>query len=200
MRKLLLTILFVMILPSGVLAHSHMETSVPEDGATVTEPLEEIVLTFSAGIEEGSKLVLTGGEGETEFEEMVVEGDRLTGILTAPLPDGEWTLGWEVISEDGHPISGELSFTAAAGITAEGEQPAGGNAEEAAGQEESSGEEEISVEEEAAEQEEAVSGETADDVTETADEESGNGMMTGVLIAVVLILIAVIFFSLRKKR
>ncbi|MCM3088332.1 copper resistance protein CopC [Bhargavaea ginsengi] len=195
MRKLLLTILFVMILPSGVLAHSHMETSVPEDGATVTEALEEIVLTFSAGIEEGSKLILTGGEGEAEFREMVVEGDRLTGILSAPLPDGEWTLGWEVISEDGHPISGELSFTVAAGITAEEEQPADGNVQEPAGQEESNGEEDASVEEET-----AVSEETADDVTETADEESGNGMMTGVLIAVVLILIAVIFFSLRKKR
>ncbi|WP_424237051.1 copper resistance CopC family protein [Bhargavaea ginsengi] len=193
MRKLLLAILFVMILPSGALAHSHMETSVPEDGATVTDPLEEIVLTFSARIEEGSKLVLTGGEGEAEFEEMVVEGERLTGILPAPLPDGEWTLGWEVISEDGHPISGELSFTAAAGITAEEERPADGNGEESAVQVEDSGEEDASAEEE------TVSEETAEDVTENADED-GNGMMTGVLIAVVLILIAVIFFSLRKKR
>ncbi|MFC7364353.1 MULTISPECIES: copper resistance protein CopC [Bhargavaea] len=189
MKKLILAIVFAFTLPSAAMAHSHMETSVPEDGATVTEPLEEVTLTFSAGIEEGSTLSLTGAEGEAGFTDINIEGDQITGTLAEPLPDGEWTLGWNVVSEDGHPIEGEITFEAAAGVSAD------------------DAEEEPVTEEDPADEEEAVadpaeSGEQTAEESNASDqtEEGSSVFLTFGLLVAVIILLGVIFWALRKRK
>lgn len=182
MKKWILAMIILLMWPATAMAHSHMETSVPEDGATVTEPLEEVVLTFSAGIEEGSALTLTGAEKEIEFTEVKIEDSKITGILAEPLPDGEWTLGWNVISEDGHPIEGEVNFEAASGIS----------------QEEQVNEESADVEDDEVPMtdEEPADQDTAQD----QQEEGNNTLLTVGLIVVVLILLGLVFMALRKKK
>lgn len=195
MKKLFLAIILALTLPTAAMAHSHMETSVPEDGATVTEPIEEVSLTFSAGIEEGSTLTLTGAEGEIGFTDIHIEGDQLTGTLAEPLPDGEWTLLWNVVSEDGHPIQGEITFEAAAGISAEGA------AEEETVTEENTADEEEAETDSADSGQEMMEEPPADQGNDSNQaEEGGNLLLTVVLLVIVIILLGVIFRALRKRK
>ncbi|MGM9919833.1 MAG: copper resistance protein CopC [Bhargavaea sp.] len=194
MKKLILAIVFVFTLPSAAMAHSHMESSVPEDGATVTEPLEEVTLTFSAGIEEGSTLSLTGAEGEAGFTDINIEGDQITGTLAEPLPDGEWTLGWNVVSEDGHPIEGEIKFEAAAGVSADDaeEEPV---TEENPADEEEAGADPAESGEQTAEEPQAEESNASDQ-----SEEGSSVFLTFGLLVAVIILLGVIFWALRKRK
>lgn len=195
MKKLILAILFALSLPTAAMAHSHMESSVPEDGATVTEPLEEVTLTFSAGIEEGSTITLTGADGEVGFEEISIDGTDLIGTLAGPLPDGEWTLGWNVISEDGHPIEGEITFESAAGIQADGAEE-----EEAVSEEQTTDEEEAGSDS-AGEGEQMTEEATADEGKDLNEpEESGNVLLTVGLLVAAVILLGLIFWAVRKKK
>lgn len=195
MKKLILAILFALSLPTAAMAHSHMETSVPEDGATVTEPLEEVTLTFSAGIEEGSTITLTGADGEVGFEEISIDGTDLIGTLAGPLPDGAWTLGWNVISEDGHPIEGEITFESAAGIQADGAEEEGAVSEEQTTDEEDAGSDS------AGEGEQMTEDATADEGKDLNEpEESGNVLLTVGLSVAAVILIGLIFWAVRKKK
>jgi len=189
MKKWIVTMLILLMWPATVMAHSHMETSVPENGATVIEPLEEVVLTFSAGIEEGSTLTLTGVEGKVEFTEFEIEDRKVRGTLAEPLPDGQWTLGWNVISEDGHPIEGEINFESAAGISAEEEVNEGSAEEEGTGTDSPGGEEPM-TEKDRGDQDNA----------QDQQEEGNNTLLTVGLIIVVLILLALIFMAVRKKK
>ena len=195
MKKLILAILFTLSWPAAAMAHSQMESSVPEDGATVTEPLEEVSLTFSAGIEEGSTLTLTGAEGEIGFAEIIIEGVQMTGTLAEPLPDGEWTLLWNVISEDGHPIDGELTFEAAAGITADS------SAEEEAVPEETTADEEEAEPGTADEGEQIAEQSPAEEANDTDQPEEGSSIFLTVgLLVAVIILLGLILRALRKKK
>lgn len=194
MKKLILAIVFAFTLPSAAMAHSHMETSVPEDGATVTEPLEEVTLTFSAGIEEGSTLSLTGAEGEAGFTDINIEGDQITGTLAEPLPDGEWTLGWNVVSEDGHPIEGEITFEAAAGVSAD-------DAEEEPVTEEDPADEEEAVADPAESGEQTAEEPQAEESNASDQTEEGSSVfLTFGLLVAVIILLGVIFWALRKRK
>ena len=195
MKKLILSIFFALSLPTAAMAHSHMESSVPEDGSTVTEPLEEVTLTFSAGIEEGSTITLTGAGGEVGFEEISIDGTEMTGTLAEPLPDGGWTLGWNVISEDGHPIEGEITFESAAGIPADGAED-----EETASEEQTTDEEEAGSD--SVGQGEQVTEETTADESKDLNEseEGGNALMTVGLLVASIILLGLIFWAVRKKK
>lgn len=187
--------LILLMWPATVMAHSHMETSVPENGATVIEPLEEVVLTFSAGIEEGSTLTLTGVEGKVEFTEFEIEDRKVRGTLAEPLPDGQWTLGWNVISEDGHPIEGEITFESAAGIQADGAEE-----EEAVSEEQTTDEEEAGSDS-AGEGKQMTEEATADEGKDLNEpEESGNVLLTVGLLVAAVILLGLIFWAVRKKK
>lgn len=103
----------VVLAPGGVaMAHDELLSSDPEDGATVQEAPEELVLTFSGQIAQvGAQLQITDAAGNE-----VADGDpevRETDLVQ-PLTDlgsGDFEVVWRVTSSDGHPISGAFSFT-----------------------------------------------------------------------------------------
>lgn len=37
--------------------------------------------------------------------------NKVTQAVTGALPNGEYTVGWRVVSADGHPVSGSYTFT-----------------------------------------------------------------------------------------
>lgn len=121
----LLTVLLVA--PGGVArAHDELIGSDPEDGAALDAAPEAVTLTFSGPISDlGAQVVLEDASGGALTEgEPRVDGTQVVQDL-ADLGTGDYTVLWRVTSSDGHPISGELSFT----VTAE-EEPAEETADE----------------------------------------------------------------------
>ncbi|WP_159620922.1 copper resistance CopC family protein [Ruania rhizosphaerae] len=119
-----------LILPAApASAHSALISSDPEDGAVLDTPPTELVLTFNEDIlEMGTSIQVTGPDGAEAAEgDPVLNGPEVTQPLAADLAAGEYTMIWRVVSADGHPIDGELTFTATAGT---GEEPAEGGAGE----------------------------------------------------------------------
>jgi copper resistance protein C len=106
-------------------AHDALTGSTPEDGATVEAPPASVDLAFTEpplGI--GAEVRVTGPDGQVvNAGDLVVTDTTVSQPIAADLPAGAYAVAWRVTSSDGHPISGELSFTASAG-TAAGPEPA----------------------------------------------------------------------------
>ena len=121
MKTILLSILAALVLfvPNAA-AHTYLDTTKPENGEVVVEPLQSISLTYAGKIEQGStfKVITANGE-QMETSNMTLVDGVLTGSFDNPLPNGDYTVQWNSISEDGHPLSGEFSFTVNAPETEE---------------------------------------------------------------------------------
>jgi len=102
--------------PSPALAHDVLTGSSPEDGETLETVPEEVVLTFNNAPMEGgsgSAVVVTGPDGETTYEDGELTFDDVdVSVALSPLDQaGEYTIGFRVVSSDGHPIQESLAFT-----------------------------------------------------------------------------------------
>jgi putative copper resistance protein D len=97
------------------LAHASLESSTPANGANVAEAPHEVVLRFTEAVNPASVTVsVRGSDGVT-----AVEGTpRVTGAvvvqpLRTTLPVGHLTVTFQVVSIDGHRVSGTLHFALA---------------------------------------------------------------------------------------
>lgn len=103
----------LVVMPGGVAqAHDELIGSDPEDEAVLDEVPSEVVLTFSAAIADiGAFVEVNDADGQNYAEdEPRIDGVELEQDL-ADLDAGDYTILWRVTSADGHPISGELTFT-----------------------------------------------------------------------------------------
>ncbi|MEN2467807.1 copper resistance protein CopC [Ornithinibacillus sp. JPR2-1] len=128
MKRIFFTIIvffLVMSVSNSVFAHSHLESSNPADGEVVTEVLDNIVLDFDGGVEQGSIIELSSIDGQAiDLEDITIEDNSLTATLANPLPNGEYQVNWSIVSADGHPVEGEFTFSVNAPETEESEDPA----------------------------------------------------------------------------
>ena len=106
----------VMLLAAGpALAHSRLESSDPADGASLATPPSKVTLTFNEAMTPGPGFttITVIGPGNTAWQdgETQVSGDSVS-IAVKPLgPAGVYQIGYRVVSDDGHPVSGSVSFT-----------------------------------------------------------------------------------------
>ena len=131
--------------PAPAMAHDVLTGSSPEDGDTLDTVPEEIVLSFNnppMESAEASAIVVTGPDGE-EYQDgaLVFDGTDVSVPLLPIVESGDYTLAFQVVSSDGHPIQDSLEFTvseeaAAAAAPEETEEPAGDEAPAAEGGEE----------------------------------------------------------------
>ncbi|MGA6170159.1 copper resistance CopC/CopD family protein [Streptomyces sp. NPDC012600] len=99
-------------------AHAALTGSDPQDGAVVATAPKEVTLTFSEAIAVGdgsirvldpsSKRADTGAEPKDLSDGSTV---RYGVDLHPGLPDGTYTVAWQAISADSHPISGAFTFS-----------------------------------------------------------------------------------------
>jgi copper resistance protein C len=189
MKKILslLGMLVLVILPNTVFAHTHMTSSTPEEGSTITEPMKEIELTFDTAIESLSTITLTKDGAEVPLE-VKAEGETLKGISSSELENGSYTADWKIIGEDGHEMEGTLAFTVKQEVKEDEPQ--------------SSKEDESAVNEaddnQKAESEKAAQ---TDEQTENAESEQDekSPVMTIILVAIGVIAVIGIVFLMKKK-
>lgn len=94
--------------------HAALASSTPADGATVTSA-DEVVLTFNEDVNPDFVAVrVTGPDGSEVEGDPTVEGRSVRQPLAAALPAGRHQVAYRVVSADGHPVAGTLTFTTAA--------------------------------------------------------------------------------------
>ncbi|MGQ7296732.1 copper resistance CopC family protein [Quadrisphaera sp. KR29] len=124
-RRLLAAIagLLLVVLPAlPAQAHDRLVASSPADGAVLDAAPPSLVLTFSApALALGSRVVVTGPTGAVvSTGEPQYTDDTVVQALGGDLPAGEYRVQWRVTSSDGHPVSGELAWTASAPAAGDG--------------------------------------------------------------------------------
>ncbi|WP_202077364.1 copper resistance CopC family protein [Caldalkalibacillus salinus] len=111
MTALFTVILAGSILPQQATAHTYLDTSNPQEGEVVEEPLETIELFFETRIENVSTFYLVDEQGNNiEPENIDVGDDTMTGTFSEPLSSGAYTLEWDIIGLDGHRVTGSFPF------------------------------------------------------------------------------------------
>lgn len=107
-----LAFLLIFTFAPSALAHSGLVTSVPLEGEVITENISTLSLTFNTTIENTSTFKISGENGqEIPLAEHIVKEKDMIGNLESPLQDGEYTVTWKIIGEDGHPIENSYSFS-----------------------------------------------------------------------------------------
>ena len=109
-------------------AHASLVSSNPAADASLDALPTEIVFTFSEPISEPAYAVLNSPDGEQlAAEEVVVDGETVSVAVTGDGPAGAYTAAFRVVSEDGHPVTGQIAFTVGS-ATSPGESDPSGEA------------------------------------------------------------------------
>lgn len=105
----ILLLLTTFALPSGALAHAQLRASEPTEGSLVDTSPARIVLTFNEPVSP-VVLRLIGPDGTARDVDATAENEALTVTVPDVLDDGTHLLSWRVVSSDGHPLGGTLTF------------------------------------------------------------------------------------------
>lgn len=120
MRRILATLLLigtaVLATATPALAHNVLVSSDPTEGAQLDVGPQQITLTFDQYVQAGdsNQLAVTGPDGGRWTDGAI---DVKGSVVTAPVrplgPAGQYTVGYRILSADGHPVSGEIRFSVA---------------------------------------------------------------------------------------
>lgn len=93
-------------------AHNYLVSASPADGAAIAQAPGLLELVFSEAVRgTGSGVVVTGPDGKPwEDGAPEVVGTTVTQPLTELGPAGSYTIRYRIVSADGHPITGTLTF------------------------------------------------------------------------------------------
>jgi methionine-rich copper-binding protein CopC len=94
-------------------AHTELESSTPADGDIVTDIVDEIEVVFTEQVElvgEGIEVLLPN-EQISDVEPTTEDGITFVLEFDPPIGNGEVGVRFDVISADGHPVTGSFSFT-----------------------------------------------------------------------------------------
>jgi LPXTG-motif cell wall-anchored protein len=115
---LALSLVFVFFLNLSAQAHSALESSNPAHGQVVETLPSEVSLTFNEELisiegESINTLALKGADG-TSYELLpptIVGAELSAQVAGGNYPAGEYVLSYRAVSADGHPITGEITFS-----------------------------------------------------------------------------------------
>ena len=94
-------------------AHSELVSTDPADGAVLDAPPTIVSFTFNEPLmPDFVRFIGTDPSGNTgDLPVSSVEGPTATIAWPASAPGGEWTVSYRVVSQDGHPIEGGITFS-----------------------------------------------------------------------------------------
>jgi copper resistance protein C len=109
----LLALLALLLGAAPAFAHTRLQSSDPAEGSSTASGPQRVSLTFNEPVQSGfATLTLIGPDGQPyQSGEVKAAGDTVS-IGVSPLgPAGRYEIGYRVISEDGHPVTGSVGFT-----------------------------------------------------------------------------------------
>src|SRR4051812_36589137 len=97
-------------------AHAVFVSSSPADGSTVRTPPSRVTVTFDDTVGAPAYVVVTGADGvRVDTGRARILGSAVTQSLRHSVPGGTYTVAYRVVSDDRHPVEGQVPSTAAAG-------------------------------------------------------------------------------------
>ncbi|MFI6927020.1 copper resistance protein CopC [Nonomuraea spiralis] len=122
MRRLLTVLLLacaaVGFAPSAQ-AHNVLVGSDPKDGAALSASPARVTLVFDQAVRQGyAQVGVTGADGSSYADGTAEVSAERVSVKVKPLPaGGSYVVGYRILSADGHPVTGSISFSLAASAT-----------------------------------------------------------------------------------
>ena len=95
------------------LAHTRLESSDPADGSSVSTGPDSVSLTFNENIQSQFATVTVVGPDGTNYQvgQATGDGEQVRTAVSPIGPAGTYSVGYRVLSDDGHPVTGKVAFT-----------------------------------------------------------------------------------------
>lgn len=109
------TVVWMALLGSAgpAVAHNELIGSDPPDGATVATSPALVSLTFDLPVKPGFSTVTVTGPDSSQWQ--AGPPAEAGAVVSAPIhplgPAGQYTIAYQVLSADGHPVRGAVRFT-----------------------------------------------------------------------------------------
>jgi copper transport protein len=105
-----------LVFPASARAHATLERAVPADRAVLATPPRAVRLVFDERVRaaSGIRAIRNGGGSVLDGRARVSGGRTLVVPLRSSLADGDYTVLWRVVSDDGHTIAGVTTFAVGA--------------------------------------------------------------------------------------
>lgn len=98
-------------MPAQALAHANFLRSDPADGTVLVKPPTSVKLVFDDVVQPVDAEAIRNGGGSVLAGEERRAGDRAIVVPLRPgLADGDYTVRWRAVSDDGHLLQGVLAF------------------------------------------------------------------------------------------
>jgi copper transport protein len=106
-------------LPAAASAHATLVRTVPANGAVLAHAPRSVEVVFDDTIHvgHGNAVVANDSQKTVLTGKPTVRAHVLTLPLRASLPDGDYSVRWSIVSDDGHQEQGVLAFAVGAGRT-----------------------------------------------------------------------------------
>lgn len=91
------------------LAHNSLVEAVPAKDSRLAQAPAEVRLRFLSALDGNTRLTVTGAAGVSAIGPVTVSGKFLSAPFTATAP-GTYTVSYELISSDGHPVKTSYTF------------------------------------------------------------------------------------------
>jgi methionine-rich copper-binding protein CopC len=113
----LLTFLLVTLASSPAQAHNVLTGSDPKGGTTLPVLPDRVTLTFDQSVRRDfARIAVTGPDGaHYEQGEVGVDGTSVYIGTRRDGPQGAYEIGYRIVSNDGHPVTGAITFTVTGG-------------------------------------------------------------------------------------
>jgi copper transport protein len=118
-RTLAAACLVAVVFPPLAHAHARLVGGVPANGAVIARAPVEVRLVYDDNVSTGpGNEVVRNGDGSALAGAPRAHGRQLVLPLRARLADGNYSVRWSVISDDGHIVQGVLAFAVGRGQAA----------------------------------------------------------------------------------
>ncbi|HLR84751.1 MAG TPA: copper resistance CopC family protein [Nocardioidaceae bacterium] len=105
-------------------AHASLVSSDPEEGASLDSEPSTVSITFNEDVSTPAQLQVTAPDGQELADgEPTVDGASVSQTLQSSGYAGTYTIAYRVVSADGHPVTGELTYDVKSGKQAEQSAP-----------------------------------------------------------------------------
>lgn len=102
--------LLVVVAAAPASAHASLVRSSPADRSSVATAPKIVSLTFDENIRMPSVLLVTDADGASVVASRTSVVDNIVSTRVSLATSGDYAVVYRVVSADGHPLSGRLSF------------------------------------------------------------------------------------------
>lgn len=110
---LVFAVVAALLSPLPASAHDQLVSSTPAEGERLGSAPTEVTLSFSGELLPMGAIIMVvdGDDRDWVDDDPTIELTTITAPLKEGLVDAGYELRWQVVSSDGHPISGIVPFT-----------------------------------------------------------------------------------------